>query len=777
MSDSESTSPRRKVRIRKLRVLALLGGVGLLAGISLVFGMMMAIASDLPDIQKPTFRNSELLARDGKTRIGLLTGTESRFYLKSTEIPQVMRHALIAIEDRRFYEHDGVDLRGVGRALVQDVIQRKAVQGGSTITQQFVKNALAAQNERTLFNKLRESALAYHLTRSGEWTKEDVLRAYLNTIYFGNGAYGIEAAARVYFGAAHGCQASPAERCAKQLTVAEAAMLAGIIASPSGYDPVQHPVAGRKRRDLVLDRMLSQRYISRAQYDEARATEPPGGLDVSPPVENTDYPYFTSWIKQQVVEQLGGGQSGARLAFDGGLKVTTTLDLRMQEAAVKAVRQWLPPTTTGPRVAMVVLDNDDAEVRAMVANGGEETKADYAQRAFNLATQGQRQPGSAFKPFVLAEALKAGYSLSSPFTSRKKEFCVIKRGRFCKEAFQVNNYEDAYAGTTTLGRATTFSDNSVYAELGIKVGTKKIAKLARRMGVRSSVSSNYAMTLGGLKQGVTPLDMAHAYNTFANGGKLVYGTLSPGDFSREIKKPVPGPVGLREIEQCSRNACKKRKTLVKNRRAEKQVLDAGVAAQVQNALASVVKFGTARRADLGDEPAYGKTGTTENYGDAWFVGWTKKYTVAVWVGYPDTLKPMKPPTFSFQGEPVAGGTYPAAIWGTFMKAALAIDASRRKKDDKDKGPSGPTGPAPTPGTPSTGATGTTPAPETDTDTDTGDGTGAGGDPGGTSPEQPRQTTPAQPAEPEPEPPAREQPAPDPPAGGTEEGGAAPPPGT
>ena len=759
MSDSESTSPRRNVRIRKLRVLALLGGLGLLAGVSLVFGMMMAIASGLPDIQQPKVANSELLDRHNH-RIGLLTGSETRFPLKSADIPQVMRHALIAIEDKRFYEHDGVDLRGVGRALFQDLVQKRVVQGGSTITQQFVKNALAAQNQRTLFNKLRESALAYHLTRSGEWTKEDVLRSYLNTIYFGNGAYGLEAAARVYFGAAHGCQPTPREHCAKQLTIPEAAMLAGIIASPSGYDPVQHPVAGRKRRDLVLQRMLEQGYITRPQYDEAKVETPPTAFDVSPPIENTDWPYFTSWIKQQVVDQLGGGQEGARLAFDGGLRVKTSLDLELQNEAVKAVRQWLPPTPDGPRAALVVLDNANAEVRAMVANGGEETKADYAQRAFNLVTQGQRQPGSAFKPFVLAEALKAGYSLTSPFVSKKKEFCVIKKRKGCKEAFQVNNYEDAYAGVTTLGRATTYSDNSVFAEVGIKIGTKKIAKLARRMGVRTPVSANYAMTLGGLEQGVTPLDLAHAYNTFANHGRLTYGTLSPGKFSRDVRRPVPGPVGLLEIAQCRSAGCKKVKRLRRNERESKQVLEEGVAGQVQAALASVVKFGTARRADLGKEPAYGKTGTTENYGDAWFVGWTKKYTVAVWVGYPDTLKPMKPPGFSFQGEPVAGGTYPAAIWKTFMEAALRVDESRRPKDKK--APTGPTGPAPTPGTPPPSTT--TPAPDAGTD-DATNGDGGAGEPTQEEPAPERK-------QPEPEE-APQEDAPAEPA--PEGGGAAPPP--
>jgi penicillin-binding protein 1A len=758
-----STPP--KVRIRKLRVFALLLGLGLLAGVSTVFGMMMAIASDLPSIQKPeAVRNSVLVDRHGK-RLGVLTGAENRFYVTSRDIPPVVRHAVIAIEDKRFYEHEGVDLRGIGRALYQDVVARKAVQGGSTITQQYVKNALAAQNERTLFNKLRESALAYHLTRNGEWTKEDVLRAYLNTIYFGNGAYGVEAAARIYFGSTHGCGTDSSTRCAQTLEPHEAALLAGIIASPSGYDPVRHPEGARARRELVLQRMLEQGFISELQFDESRIQPLPTRSDLQPPVEETDAPYFTSWIKEQVVERLGGGQEGARLAFDGGLRVETTLDSEIQAAAEDSVKAWLDPANGGPSASMVVLDNDTSEVLAMVANGGHEETEDYAERAFNLATQGQRQPGSAFKPFILAEALKQGISPSSTWTSRKKEFCVVrKRGR-CREAFVVNNYEDSYTGVRNLTDATTYSDNAVYAEVGIKVGTDKIARLAERMGIRTPVSDNFAMTLGGLEQGVTPIDMAHAYETFARGGRLVYGTLSPGRGGGQ----TPGPVSIRKIEQCTSQSCgaKDREVVerggekLRNERRSREVLPVGVARQVEGILGTVVTRGTARRASLGEEFAAGKTGTTENYGDAWFVGWTKDFTVAVWVGYPDELRPMKT---EFQGEAVAGGTFPAAIWKTFMEKALAIREGRRDPEDAEPGSS--VTPAPTiTGAP---AESTTPAPAEEAPApETGGGGGGGtGDTGG------GQQTPV----PEPEAPApATTPAPQasPPSGGT----APPPAGT
>src|SRR5689334_9092466 len=259
--------PRRRVRIRKLRVIALLLGLGALATVSTVFGMMMAVASDLPQLEDPLRANSVLLDANGN-EIGLLTGNERQLFVSEDQIAPVMKHAIISIEDRRFYTNEGVDLRGIGRALWQDVVAQQAVQGGSTITQQFVKNALAAQDRRTVFEKLREAALAYHLTR--KWSKEKILRTYLNTIYFGNGAYGIESAARTYFQTVHTGCGTPGQRpCASDLTPGQAALLAGIVQNPSGYDPIAHPEAAKRRRDQVLQNMLAQGFLIRAQYDAA----------------------------------------------------------------------------------------------------------------------------------------------------------------------------------------------------------------------------------------------------------------------------------------------------------------------------------------------------------------------------------------------------------------------------------------------------------------------------------------------------------------------------
>jgi penicillin-binding protein 1A len=650
--------PPKRFRIRKLRVIMLLLGLAVLAAVSTVFGMLMAVASELPPLEAPLQQNSEIVDIHDHP-IGTLTGTERRIYLNESQIAPVMEHAIIAIEDRRFYTNNGVDLKGIARAAVQDLTNKKAVQGASTIPQQFVKLQLAAENNRTVFEKLREAALAYHL--SHKWSKQRILRNYLNAIYFGNGAYGLESAARIYFSYNHSnCGGRGQPACASELLPQEAALLAGMVSSPSGYDPIRHPAAAKKRRDFVLLRMLQQGFLTRAQYDEARAADIPHQGDLTYPTEQSRYPYFTSWVKQQVVDQLGGGQQGAQVAFSGGLRVKTTIDSRLQDAAQQAISAWLP-NPAGPRAALVAIHNPDGEVRAMV--GGDDRL--YNSRPFNLATQGQRQPGSSFKPFVLAEALRRGISPGSVWSSAKHTY-ILKGG----ERFTVNNFDNEYAGVRSLSEATTYSDNSVYVQVAMKVGPKKVARLARRMGIRTPVSHNVAIALGGLKQGVTPLDMAHAYETLAEGGKLTYGTLSPGYGRR--KPPVPGPVGIDSITQTKNGKDKPVKVdgrALENHVRQRRVLTPAIAGTVYSILQSVVQRGTGVEAQIPGVVIAGKTGTTEDFGDAWFVGWTKQYTVAVWVGYPDKFEPMRT---EYRGGPVSGGTFPAGIWKTFMESLLKM---------------------------------------------------------------------------------------------------------
>jgi penicillin-binding protein 1A len=658
LPEPDGQGPSRP-RIKKLRLALLIVGLSLLALVSTVFGMMMAVASDLGDLASDKrFKNAEnSVLEDARGReIGVLVNNQNLVFVRYAEISPAMRHAIIAIEDRRFYTNSGVDIRGIGRAFVNDVFGGGGTQGGSTITQQFVKNAENQQHNRTVFEKLREAAMAYHLTR--QWPKEKILTEYLNTIYFGNGAYGVESAARIYFGDVHpGCGTRGHPKCASELRPDEAALLAGMVANPSGFDPETHWASAMARRNLVLDKMLEQGFIDRPSYDQSIAqTAPPV---VQPPQDQVTVPdptdpsrhlnvgYFNNWVRQQLVDRYG-----AQRAFRSGWKVRTTLDIDLQAAAERAVRTYMT-NPSGPTASMVVMDNDSGAVRAMV--GG----SDYADRPFNLATQGQRQPGSAFKPFVLAAAIRRGISPGSTWSSRKKVFDVP--GTHGKEKFVVNNYEGNYTGVTDLASATTFSDNSVYAEVGFKTGFRNIAHMARAMGIRTPVSTNPAITLGGLKQGVTVLDMAHAYETFAEDGKRIEGSLGARG---------GGPVGIRLIRD--RNG----DDIAENKTTTKQVFSQPLGDAVTPILESVVSHGTGVNARYGGFAA-GKTGTTENYGDAWFIGYTEKYTIAVWVGYPDSVRSMKT---DYGGSPVAGGTFPAQIWRAFVVAATQIDEQRAAQE-------------------------------------------------------------------------------------------------
>jgi len=745
--------PGGRPRVKKLRLLLILAGLSILAMVSTVFGMMMAVASDLPQLEnRAEYRraeNSTLLAEStGKGRkpedLAKLTGNQNRILLKASNISANMENAVIAIEDRRFYEHEGVDYRGIGRALSQDVLRRSAVQGGSTITQQFVKNALAAQSNRSVFQKLREAALAYHLER--KWTKQKVLTQYLNSIYFGNGAYGVEAAARTYFGGnqastdpATGLQSTSAQtsanqslkvRAARNLRPAQAALLAGIIASPSLYDPVENPRTAKRRRNIVLARMREQKMITESQYREGLAEALPSDREVSPPRPESEQPYFTSWLTQQLVDRYK-----APAVFSGGLDVQTTLDPELQAAAQKAIEGRL--SGVGPSASLVAIENRTGKIRAMV--GG----TDYSTRPFNLATNGHRQPGSAFKPFTLIRALQDGVSPDATFSSQKKSLSIPGRPG---DKFDVNNYDDSYAGVSSLAAATTTSDNSVYAELGLKTGTKRIASLAQRMGVRTKVSDNAAMTLGGLREGLTPLELAYAYSTIANKGVRVSGSLAASP---------DGPVAIDSVKRGGRDSV--------SRRTSRRVFPEKVGEVTQRLLAGVVEGGTGKAAQIG-EFAAGKTGTTENYGDAWFVGFNRELTVAVWVGYPEKLKPMES---EYHGGPVAGGTFPAEVWHDFMTTWISV--RDRRAAERGKKPGGADQTTTAPATPVPAAP-EQQQPQSTTPPQTTPGPSATPDPAPQAPQRQTPQAPTQPAEPR-----RQTQAPQtrPPAPKSSPGGAAP----
>jgi penicillin-binding protein 1A len=414
----------------------------------------------------------------------------------------------------------------------------------------------------------------------------------------------------------------------------------------------------------VLEKMYEQGYITQEQLTEGKRQALPSPSSIEPPKLESKAPYFTAWLRQQLVERYGAAKS-----FFGGLKVKSTLDLRLQGAAEEAVRGYLgylPPTA-----AVVVLDNHNAGVKAMV--GG----PDFETKPFNLATLGHRQPGSSIKPFTLITALEEGISPYTTYESAPQEIPFGKNG---EETFIVHNDEDSYLGSCDIVCATTYSDNSIYAQLGLEGlkgktihdRTKSIAATIHKMGYSDPISTNPAMVLGGLQEGVTPLGWTYAYMTIANNGDRVSGSLAP--------RPGDSPVAYTQVEDQDGHTIKDGD----NDSTHEQVIKQGTAEEAKSILETVVSQGTGTHADIGAAGQWGKTGTTENNGDAWFCGATEEVTACVWVGYADTTTPM---TTLYNGGPVMGGTFPAEIWASVVSAWQDIKAERAAESGDKKGSS------------------------------------------------------------------------------------------
>jgi penicillin-binding protein 1A len=583
---------------------------------SFTFGLVTAIAGEIPKLDPSRQRhdvNTRIYDSTGKRVLAVLRGNENRVLVEYGDIAPVMKQAIIAMEDRRFFEHRGVDMRAIARALWADVTEKSVVQGGSTITQQFIKNTYV-KNQQSIGRKLREAALAWQLEQ--QWSKKKILTAYLNTIYFGNGAYGVDQAALTYFG-----------HHAKRLTLAEAGLLAGLPADPSRFDPVTKPKAARAQRETVLKTMLEIGSISPRQFEAANRQPLP--RNVRPQGTRGPGGYFTNYVIQQLVDQYR-----TRGVYGGGLDVKTTLDLGLQELGHKAIARWLKDEN-GPAAALVAIDPRTGAVKAMI--GG----SNFRESQFNLAVQGERQAGSAFKPFVLAAALDNGISPETEFVSKPTTISLGDR------VWSVSNYEDAYIGPTDIETATIHSDNAVYAQLTALVGPRNVRRMAHRLGIKSELNDYFAIGLGA--EAVNPLEMARAFSTFANAGRRIDGSIF-GNKPRAIVSVT------KEGERPKQNKV-----------VQRQALNAEKAKLVNQILQRVVTSGTGRQAALSDRPVAGKTGTTEHYGDAWFVGYTPQLAVAVWVGYPNSLTPM---LTEYDGEPVAGGTFPARIWKSFMEWAV-----------------------------------------------------------------------------------------------------------
>lgn len=611
--------------------------------------------------------------------IAQFKGEVDRVPVRYEQIPPIFVQALLSAEDKDFFRHQGIDPAGVGRAFWANLRSDQVRQGGSTITQQYVKNAYLS-NERTFERKLKESILAVKLER--ELPKQEILERYLNTIYFGRGAYGVEAASRVYFG-----------KSVDQLGLAEASYLAGIIRAPETMDANRQlsdsqrdaqVAAARVRRGQVLDAMLTQGYITQAAHDAVDQT----GFDyvlprttvnsngkVARPELGTEY--FLDYVKHWLVTT--GRFTDAEI-YGGGLRIYTTIDFSAQAAAYDAIRSTLD-RPNDPSASIVSID-DRGRVRAMV--GG----FDYGKSQVNLAVGaegggGGRQPGSSFKSIVLAEYLLQGKSLSQVYDApAKKTFPKADNGR----DWVVANYGDAEQGQLNVVQATMKSSNTAYAQIMQDVGPQRVVDLAEQMGISASLQAYPSLVLG--TNEVSVLDMAAAYNTLANEGARI------------------GPFVVDRVTDTSG------RTLWQAPTTKTQVLPKDVADTTNWVLNQVVEGGTAKGAKFG-QPAAGKTGTTENYGNAWFAGFTCKLTAAVWVGYPDKVRDMT----SVHGVKVAGGTFPATIWKKYMeRAAAGLDSCPfEKPKDVSGGIVGPTvggtGPPLSATTPGTGTrpTGTAPS--------------------------------------------------------------------
>ncbi len=599
----------------------------LLAVASFSYGVVTAVAGQAWKLEathrQQTEVNGYIYDRSGKRVLAVLRGSENRVIVKSDEIAPIMKQAIVAVEDRRFWEHDGVDFKAIARAFWADVRHQQFVQGGSTITQQFVKNAYV-DNTRSIARKLKEAILARQLDQ--RWSKDRILTEYLNTIYFGNGAYGIEQAARTYF-----------QHSAARLKLEEAALLAALPSDPTAFDPASNPREAKRQRNIALQLMFDQALITKRQYHNAVRKPLPRPDDIKPPGTRSEVgQYFTNYVKQQLIDKYG-----TSTVFGGGLRVHTTIDLGLQARAREAIDKWLHDPK-GPTAALVAIDPRTGDVLAMV--GG----TNFNKSQFNLAVQGERQPGSSFKPFVLADALDQGIAPETTFPSHELDI------PFDGKVWHVANYEGDYLGSANLRTATTYSDNSVYAQLTSTIGPATVARMAHRLGITSPLNPYLSIGLGA--ESVNPLEMARAYATLAHGGQRIDGSA----FGNR-------PRAIRLVGQQGKNgaAIELKDT---NKPVSNPVLDSGKDALLTNILESVVQSGTGKRAQLGGGwGVAGKTGTTENHGDAWFVGYTPTLVAAVWVGYPNELKPM---LTEFNGDPVAGGTYPALIWKRFMTLAL-----------------------------------------------------------------------------------------------------------
>jgi penicillin-binding protein 1A len=614
---------KRAARTRRRRragiILAVIVAALVVAAASVGIGTGVALSAscDLSSLKPVDIgQNSFVYAADGSL-LGSIPAEHNREPVALARMSVWLPRATVAIEDRRFWSHGGVDYVGIARAAWADVTAGKAVEGGSTITQQLVRG-LYTGREKTFSRKIKEACLAIKLAR--KWPRTRILDEYLNTTYYGEHAYGVEAAAQTYF-----------SRHASQLTLLQSALLAGLPQAPSVYDPFNDPKAALARRNEVLKAMLDNRVITARQYRSAVRSKSLG-LKPGNIYTRIKQPYFFSYVTDQLIDAYGAGT-----VREGGLKVYTTIDPRLQRLANKAIRDILP-YRTDPAAAIVSVQPGTGAIRAMTA------VVRSSGNQFNLAAQSARQAGSTFKTFVLASAVEQGmdpnstYYTSAPFTCDAAPWCDPAK------PWQVHTYDDTYNGSESVTRATLQSDNTVYAQLTLDVGPRYVWQMAHRLGVQMTPDKPVAsIGLGSLA--VSPLDMAAAYATFPAMG--IY-----------AKPMAITKVVLPSGKVDTASGWGKPQT--------KRALSQGVAWQVTDVLRQNAEYGTGAGSGDGVHPNAGKTGTTENHADAWFDGFTRQLSTVVWMGYQQGEIPMT----DVHGQEVAGATFPVPIWHEYMAAAL-----------------------------------------------------------------------------------------------------------
>ena len=583
----------------------------------------------LPDIsyaaiERRSSQPSVILAVDGSV-LAQWHGDTERIPLRTQDFPQVMFDATVAIEDQRFFEHSGLDLRSIIRAVQRNWEAGQIMEGGSTITMQLMKMMYAGA-EQSMARKIEEAILASRLEMESE--KEDILAAYLNMAFFGQGAYGLAAAADIYFGV------EPSE-----LSLSQAATLAGILHMPSAYQPHDNPEPLLARRNLVLNEMFSQHLITELQLNVALESD----LDIQPApsrVSDVRFPFFVDYVQRELPNIL----PEERIA-QGGLVIHTTLDPALQLAAEEAAATF-NDEEEGPTVSMVSMRHSDGAILALI--GGK----DWDEKQFNVAVQARRQPGSAFKPLTLIAAMEAGVPITEHIDASVFETIVRD------EVWTVTNYGGgASTGTMDLRAAMVASINTVYARLIMEVGPQNVVDLAYDLGFGAEMEPDPALALGGLRYGVSPLEMARAYTTIAKAGL----DIEPRAITR-VTAQMTSDSAVQVLYEAPADA---------EAVTETRIFSQETGTEVRSVLREAVTQGTGRRANVEGTAISGKTGTTQNYHDAWFVGWGEGVTTSVWMGFPEAQIEMR----DIRGRNVSGGSYPAQIFHDFMVSAIELRPS------------------------------------------------------------------------------------------------------